>query len=363
LDTHQAGSASTSGAGERRIVFVTYEGMRLLDLTGPLEAFAIANETHGSAGPAPYDLRVVSERGGLVQTSSGLAVPTEPLSSLGQAAVDTVITVGGAAAFRANAHPAAVENWIESQRRLVEWIAQDGARARRVCSVCSGTFLLAAAQQLKGRTVATHWASAQLLATCFPEIRVEPDRIFVRDDSVWTSGGVTTGIDLALALIEDDLGSEVALQVARVMVVFAKRPGGQSQFSVPLAAQLHSGDFSALHAWIVKHLAEDLRIEDLAAQAGMSRSTFIRSYVSETGRTPHKAIEAMRLSAARMALEATSKSLKEIARETGFGGEERMRRVFSRQLGVGPADYRARFSLSARRERSREEVRTGVAVA
>ena len=145
------------------------------------------------------------------------------------------------------------------------------------------------------------------------------------------------------------------------MVVFAKRPGGQAQYSVPLAAQLHRGDFSELHAWLNRHIAEDLCIEDLAAQAGMSRRTFMRSYVAETGRTPGKTIETMRLNAARMALEATNKSLKEIARETGFGTEDRMRRVFQRQLGVGPADYRARFSLSTRSERVSAEVRTGVA--
>src|SRR5262249_20713878 len=152
---------------------------------------------------------------------------------------------------------------LESSRPLIDWIARAGARARRLCSVCNGTFLLAGAGQLRGRTVATHWASARLLATSFPDIRVEPDLIFARDGQIWTSGGITAGIDLALALIEDDLGAAAALQLARVMVVFAKRPGGQAQYTVPLARSLHGGDFRTLHEWLSKHLTEDLRIEDL----------------------------------------------------------------------------------------------------
>jgi transcriptional regulator GlxA family with amidase domain len=334
--------------GSRLVVFVVYDGVRLLDLTGPLDAFAVANEMHQTQAPRPYLLRVVSERGGLVSSSSGLAVATEPLSDLDDAEIDTLIVSGGAAALRAYSNPTVVENWLESERRLVDWIAQRAAQARRVCSICTGAFLLAGARQLAGRTVATHWSSLQLLVTCFPDVRIEPDRLFVHDGRIWTSGGVTAGIDLALAIIEDDLGSELALQAARVMVVFAKRPGGQQQFSVPLAAPLHRGDFDTLHAWLGKNLAEDLHIEDMAAQVGMSRRTFMRAYLADVGRTPGKTIEAMRLNAARMGLEATDKSLKQIARETGFGNEERMRRVFHRQLGVGPADYRARFSLRSR---------------
>jgi transcriptional regulator GlxA family with amidase domain len=256
-----------------------------------------------------------------------------------------LIVSGGAAALRHDSSPAVVAEWLETQKGLVDWIAKRAPHTRRVCSVCTGTFLLAAARQLAGRTVTTHWAAAKLLADCFPGIRVEPDRIFIHDGPVWTSGGVTSGIDLALALIEDDFGSETALKTARFMVVFVKRPGGQSQFSVPLAAQVSDrGNFAALHAWMWEHLAEDFRIEQLAEQAGMSRRTFMRSYAAATGRTPGKTIEAMRLDAARVALEGTKKSLKQIARETGFGDQDRMRRVFQRQLDVTPVDYRARFS-------------------
>jgi transcriptional regulator GlxA family with amidase domain len=347
--------APTGAFGSRLIVFAVYDGIRLLDLTGPLDALSLPNEMHQSGGPPPYILRVVSERGGLVSSSCGLAVATEPLSAVDDADIDTLIVAGGAAAFRPSSDPTAVDTWLRSHKALVDWISRRTEHTRRVCSVCTGAFLLAAAVQLKGRSIATHWSSIQLLSTCFPDARVEPDRLFVNDGPIWTSGGVTAGIDLALALIEDDLGAEFALQVARVMVVFANRPGGQSQFTVPLAAPLHRGDFAELHAWLRKNLARDLRMEDLAAQVSMSRRTFMRAYLTATGHTPAKTIEAMRLDAARMALEATNKTVKQIARETGFGDEERMRRVFQRQLRVSPADYRARFSL---RVRARSSTRT-----
>jgi transcriptional regulator GlxA family with amidase domain len=290
----------------RLIVFAAFDGMRVLDLTGPLDAFAFTNDLRRSGLQAFYSLRIVSESGGPLRTSSGLMISTEPLSALDDAEIDTLIVAGGAAALRSDSTPPAVEAWLESHRRLVAWIAQRAPDTRRVCSVCTGAFLLAAAGRLAGRLVTTHWAAAQLLAECFPDVRVEPDRIFVRDGATWSSGGVTAGIDLALALIEDDFGSVVALKTARVMVVFVKRPGGQSQFSVPLAAQFSDpGDFAALHAWIWEHLADDLRIEQLAAQAGMSRRTFMRNYSAAAGRTPGKTIEAMRLDAARRALEGT----------------------------------------------------------
>jgi transcriptional regulator GlxA family with amidase domain len=344
----------------RLIAFAAFEGMRVLDLTGPLDAFSLANVARGPGAQASYSLRVVSERGGPVGTSSGLAVSTESLSSLDGAEIDTLIVAGGASALRHDSSLAAVEAWLESQKGLVAWIAKRAPHTRRVCSVCTGTFLLAAARQLAGRTVTTHWAAAKLLADCFPDVRVEPDRIFVHDGPVWTSGGVTSGIDLALALIEDDIGSETALKTARFMVVFVKRPGGQSQYSVPLAAQVTDrGNFAALHAWMWEHLTEDLRVEELAKQAGMSRRTFMRSYAAATGRTPGKTIEAMRLDAARVALEGTNKSLKQIARETGFGDEDRMRRVFQRQLDVTPVDYRARFSPRVR-TRTRHQAAKGL---
>jgi transcriptional regulator GlxA family with amidase domain len=333
-------------ANARVVVFAVYDGMRLLDLTGPLDSFAIANDV--AKGPAPYALRTVSVNGGPVRTSSGLLVSTEPLSALDGAAIDTLIVGGGAAAFRANSSAEAVHAWLQSQSPLVEWVGRRGAQARRLCSVCTGTFLLAEAGMLTGRTVATHWAAARLLANCFPALRVEPDLIFGRDGTIWTSGGVTAGIDLAVSLIEDDLGGDYARQVARLMVVFATRQGGQSQYSVPFTAPLADrDDFSALHAWMAENIAQDFGIEEMAARVGMSRRTFMRGYAAATGRTPAKTIETMRIDAARLALEATSKTLKHIAREAGFGDEDRMRRVFLRRIGVSPSDYRARFSLRA----------------
>lgn len=331
-------------ANPRVVVFTVYEGMRLLDLTGPLDAFALANDV--AKGPVPYGLRAVSVKGGPVRTSSGLSVSTEPLSALDGASIDTLIVGGGAAALRANSSAEAVRAWLQTQSPLIQWIGRRGTQARRLCSVCTGTFLLAEAGMLTGRTVATHWAAARLLANCYPAVRVEPDLIFGRDGTIWTSGGVTAGIDLALALIEDDLGGDCARQIARVMLVFAIRQGGQSQYTLPFTAPLSDcGDFSALHAWMAENIARDFGVDELAARAGMSRRTFMRAYATATGRTPAKTIETMRMDAARLALEATSKTLKHIARETGFGDEDRMRRVFLRRIGASPSDYRARFSL------------------
>jgi transcriptional regulator GlxA family with amidase domain len=330
----------------RGVVFAAYEGIRLLDLTGPLDAFALANDV--AKGPAPYTLRTVSVNGGPVRTSSGLVVSTEPLSALDGAAIDTLIVAGGAAAFRANSSAEAVHAWLRSQSPLLEWIGRRGAQVRRLCSVCTGTFLLAEAGMLNGRSVATHWAAARLLANCFPGLRVEPDLIFGRDGTIWTSAGVTAGIDLAVSLIEDDLGGDYARQVARLMVVFPTRPGGQSQYTVPFSAQFSDrDDFSVLHTWMAENIMQDFGIEELAARVGMSRRTFLRAYAAATGRTPAKTIETMRIDTARFALEATSKTLKQIARETGFGDEDRMRRAFLRRIGTSPSAYRARFSLRA----------------
>jgi transcriptional regulator GlxA family with amidase domain len=269
----------------------------------------------------------------------------DPLSSFDNTEIDTLIVAGGASALRQDSSRAAVADWLDSQKQLVEWIADRAPRIRRVCSVCTGTFLLAAAGLLEDRTVTTHWSAAKLLSDYFPRLRAAPDRIFIKDGPVWTSGGVTSGIDLALALIEDDFGAELALKTARLMVVFVKRSGGQSQFSAPLAAQVTDrGNFAALHAWIAENLTQDMSIEKLATQANMSRRTFMRSYAAATGRTPAKTIEAIRLDAARVAIEGTKKSFKQVSREVGFRDEDGMRRAFQRQFGVSPADYRAHFS-------------------
>ncbi|MES2264410.1 MAG: GlxA family transcriptional regulator [Pseudomonadota bacterium] len=320
-----------------RVVLLAYEHMNLLDLSGPLQALFTAGRRLGGAAPARYETIVASVDGGLVASSAGLAVMTVPLSALDGVAIDTVIAAGGCAGAEYDAPP-----------RLAAWIAQRAPQLRRVCSVCTGAFLLAAAGQLDGKRATTHWDWAERLRRRHPAIEIDADKIFIRDGAVWTSAGVSAGIDLALALIEDDYGHQVAIDTARQMVMFIKRSGGQSQFSVPLAAQARDdGRFAGLHAWIAAHLHENLGVDRLAQQAGMAPRTFARSYVASLGRTPAKTVEAMRLEAACRALEETDLPLKSIALRSGYGEEQNLRRVFQRQLGVSPGQYRSRFSMHA----------------
>ena len=314
----------------RQVVFVIFPDALLLDLSGPLAAFEISCETATDDGP-PYRLTVASTQGGLVRTSSGVEIMTRPLADLDE--VDTLFVGGGP-----GVHAAARDAF------LAQWLAANADRFRRLCSVCTGAFVLASAGLLKERRAVTHWGSCSLLQERYPDIDVSPDAIYERDGPVWTSAGVTAGIDLALALIEDDRGRREAIRVAKRLVVFMKRAGGQTQFSVPLSLQeADDGGFEALHGWIQGHLREDLTVEALAARAGMSARTFARLYLQRTGRTPAKVVEALRLEHARRALEETRSSLKEIADRSGFRDEERMRRTFHRHLGVSPQDYRCKF--------------------
>lgn len=319
----------------RRIVFVAFEAVQLLDIAGPLQVFASAREIALRRGlPDPYALAIGSPGGGTAITSSGVALLTEPLAALGRKPLDTLIAAGGPGSRRAQHDP-----------RLVRWIRRQAERARRVCSVCTGAFLLAAAGLLDGRRVTTHWQAADELRRGYPRATVDPDPIFLRDGKVWTSAGVSAGIDLALALVEEDLGRGLALAVARHLVVFLKRPGGQSQFSAVLRSQTaDDGRFAALHDWLTQHLGGDLRVEALAARLGMSPRNFARLYRERTGTTPAKAVERLRLEAARRALEEGSAPIASVARACGFGDEERMRRAFLRLLGVPPRHYRQRFS-------------------
>jgi transcriptional regulator GlxA family with amidase domain len=259
---------------------------------------------------------------------------TRSLADLAGEAIDTLIVAGGIGTRRAM-HDAA----------LIQAIRDWSGRVRRLASVCTGAFLLAEAGLLDGRRVATHWWAAEDLQRRFPRIEVEPEPIFIRDGAIWTSAGVTAGIDLSLALIQDDLGHDQAMRIARQLVVFLKRPGGQAQFSATLEAQIAADqDFAELHAWVRDHLAEELKVERLAEQAGMSARTFARAYAAKAGRTPARMVETMRIESARRVLEATGRPLKQIARDCGFGDEERMRRAFQRRLGVCPLDYRVRFA-------------------
>jgi transcriptional regulator GlxA family with amidase domain len=316
----------------RVIDVLTYPAVQLLDVTGPVQVFASANDLIGSAGGArPYELRVVAQGGKGVTASAGMTLAADPLSKPDEP-LDTLLVAGGEGA------EAAIENSV-----LVDWVRERATQARRVASVCTGAFMLAAAGVLDGRRAATHWKYCAKLAQRFPAVRVEPDPIFVCDGSVWTSAGVTAGIDLALALVEEDLGRSMALAVARYLVVFLKRPGGQAQFSAALSLQVADDKFGRLHDWINKHLASDLSLSVLADQAGMSERSFSRHYAEATGQTPARAIERLRVEAARHLLSGSRLPVKRIAQRCGFGSEETMRRSFHRLIDITPQDYRARF--------------------
>lgn len=317
----------------RVIEVLAYPMVQLLDVTGPLQVFASANDLVSEAGGMlPYSLRVVAQGGQGVTASAGLELGAGPLPPVG-AALDTLMVAGGQGVEAAAADPL-----------LVDWVRKRAGQARRVASVCTGAFLLATAGVLDGRRAATHWSLCAELARRFPAVRVEPDPIFVRDGPVWTSAGVTAGIDLALALVEQDLGRSVALAVARYLVVFLKRPGGQSQFSTALSLQAADDRFGALHDWINGHLADDITLPVLASQAGMSERSFSRRYAEATGLTPGRAVERLRVEAARRLLSETRLPVKRISTRCGFGSEEAMRRSFLRLLAATSQDYRARFS-------------------
>ncbi|MBV9705289.1 MAG: GlxA family transcriptional regulator [Methylobacteriaceae bacterium] len=316
----------------RVIEVLAYPAVQLLDVTGPVQVFASANDLVVNAGGAPpYRLKLVTQGDQGVMSSAGVALAAAPLSQRMEA-LDTLLVAGGQGVEAAAAN-----------RALVDWLRQRATQARRVASVCTGAFLLAAAGLLDGRRAVTHWKDCARLAQRFPAVRVEPDPIFVRDGPVWTSAGVTAGIDLALALVEEDLGRSMALAVARYMVVFLKRPGGQAQFSATLALQAADDKFGALHDWINRHLDDELSLPVLAGQAGMSERSFSRRYAAATGQTPARAIERLRVEAARRLLSESHQPVKRIAQRCGFGSEETMRRSFLRLLAVSPQDYRSRF--------------------
>jgi transcriptional regulator GlxA family with amidase domain len=232
----------------------------------------------------------------------------------------------------------------EGDVELIRWIRSAARRSRRVTSVCSGSFLLARAGLLEGKTVTTHWASTEELARLHPELEVDPTPIFVRDDDVWTSAGVTSGMDLSLALVEEDLGREVAVEIARWLVLFLQRPGGQAQFSSHLSAQIaERRPLRELQSWIADNLDADLRVETLAERAAMSPRNFARFFRREIGRTPAAYVEELRVERARQLLEDSADPVDLVSARCGFGTPETMRRAFGRRLGVAPAQYRARF--------------------
>lgn len=325
-----------SAQAARSVLVLAFPDVQLLDVCGPLQVFASANELAGLRGLArPYAPRIVAAEAGMVATSSGAVLVADSLRTADKRP-DTVIVAGGK-----GVHAAARD------ARLTRWVRLQAERARRMASVCTGAYLLAEAGLLDGRRVTTHWSSCEDLGNRYPGLRVEPDPIFVRDGSVWTSAGVTAGIDLALALVEEDLGRSSALDVARQLVVFLKRPGGQAQFSAMLSMQKAGDRFGDLHAWMGEHLAADLSVPALALRAGMSERSFMRRYREETGRTPARTVEQLRIEAAQRLLGETSWMIKRVAARCGFGSEETMRRSFARVLCTTPQAYRERFASRA----------------
>lgn len=315
---------------------LAFANVQVLDVTGPLQVFASANDLARQQGlPLPYAVNVIAAQAEPVMTSAGLALVAEPLPGA-ETPCDTLVIAGGWGVYGAAEDP-----------QLVAWVRQKATQSRRMASVCTGAFLLAASGLLDGCRVATHWTRCEELARKYPRLQVEANPIFIQQGSLWTSAGVTAGIDLCLALVEQDLGRAVALDVARHLVVFLKRPGGQAQFSVTLSLQKGGSRFSELHAWMAEHLHLDLSIPTLAAACGMSERSFVRHYRADTGQTPARAVELLRVETARRQLADSAVAIKRIAAQCGFGSEETMRRSFIRALSITPQLYRERFSAPA----------------
>ena len=314
----------------RRIALLAFPDVQALDVFGPLEVFTAADRL---AGGGRYATELIAARAAPFPTSSGVRLLPDRAASAFRGRLDTLIVAGGAGVRDATADP-----------ELVRFIARAARGARRVCSVCTGAFLLAEAGLLDGRRATTHWSACEALARRHPAVRVEADPIFVRDGHVATSAGVTAGMDLALALVEEDLGADVARQVARWLVLFLKRPGGQSQFSAPLAGPAAARPaLREIQEWIPAHLADDLSVAALAARAAMSPRNFARAFRRDLGVTPAAYVERLRVEHARSLLESTAAPAKAIAAQCGFATPETMRRAFRRQVGSSPGEYRNRF--------------------
>lgn len=311
------------------MLVLLYDGVQSLDVTGPMEVFSGADR---HAGPARYVLRTVSLGGTPVRASSGLGlVPDGDLENERPGAGTTLLVPGGR--YRGDFEP-----------RLTDWLRAHGGRAERLVSVCTGGLLLAEAGLLDGRRATTHWYVCDRMARDYPAVTVEPDPIYVRDGPVATSAGVTAGIDLALALVEEDHGRRLALSVARHLVVFLRRPGNQAQFSVQLAAQTALREpLRDVQHWITEHPGEDLSVDALAARAALSPRHFARAFQAETGVTPGRYVERVRVQHARRLLEEGGEGVAQISRACGYGNPEALRRAFVKTLGQSPAEYRRRF--------------------
>jgi transcriptional regulator GlxA family with amidase domain len=314
----------------KQVIFVVFPNAKLLDITGPMQVFADAN----LISPGQYDLKLVSANGGSVPSDAVMEMPTAAFSILGEAPIDTVIVAGGSGAFLACDD----EYFLQEIRKLA-------TRARRLGSVCTGAFILAEAGLLNGRSAVTHWDSCVRLRDAFEKITVKEDEIYVKDGDVWTSAGVTAGIDMSLAMVAEDIGRKPTLDLARSLVCYMVRPGGQSQFSARLQqqSQNESGRFEDLNTWISDNLTSNLSVETLADHTMMSPRNFSRLYKQHVGISPAKAVEGFRVDAACRLLEETNLSLIEIAGSCGFFDDERLRRALMRTRNVAPGEYRERF--------------------
>lgn len=318
-----------------RVTIFTYPDAQTLDVTGPLEVFARSSrwlKDNGHCRGDAYKIELVAPLAGPVMMSSGLQLVSER-SYRDVDATDTLIVSGGLGYAASVRDP-----------DLIEWLKRMGARSERIVSICTGAFILARAGLLDGCTATTHWNYCDELSRKYPSVKVRPDDLFVRQGKIYTSAGVTAGMDLALALIEEDWGREVALAVAQELVIFMKRPGGQSQFSNILAAQHYSAErFKELLVWIQTHPGESMEVERLADKIGMSPRNFARMFTREIGETPGKYVQRARVEAARRDLEDSRYDMERIASRCGFRSAEVMRRNFVKILNVSPSDYRNRF--------------------
>ena len=312
----------------RRIVFLVYDEFELLDLSGPSSAFSTANQL---CDEPEYEMVVVSPDGGEVTSGAGLSIVTEPHHALRPTKRDTLLAVGGGRQ--------AIER-VLADADTMDWLRRCARRVGRYGSVCTGTFLLASAGLLDGRRAATHWVACRPLEKRFPRVSVEQDSLYVIDGPSWTSAGVTTGIDMALAMVQADLGASIMQEAAKLLVVYAHRPGNQSQFSALLDAQSTGGDaFSDVLAWVDARLDQPIRVQDMARQAAMSERTFYRRFTAAMGVSPSKYLERLRLDRARQLLE-SGVPIKSVVGAVGYGSEQGFRTAFVSRFEVSPSMHR-----------------------
>jgi len=323
----------------KRVVIVIYPGVTLLDVAGPAQVFHTANDASTDNETKPdYEVVLASPTGGQIVSDTKISLTSVTLQEASSKPIDTLIVAGGTGIYV-----------LLDEKFLTDWIAARYDQCRRLASTCMGAFLIAETGLLEGKTVTTHWRRVEELQQRHPNVCVQQSPLFTREGKLWSSAGVAAGIDLALAMVDEDHGHGVAMQVAQSLVVFLKRPGGQSQFSDVLLAQKQdrSGAFSDLQAWISNNIQAPLNVEILAKRAGMSPRTFARHYKSRTGVTPAKSIEILRVNKAKQLLEQRNIPIVTVARQTGLFDVQRLRRVFVRNVGVSPHEYRQKFGAKS----------------